>query len=167
MPELKDKIKIFIIIISSFIAFSCENIKGIRITSLEAESFSLRGFTSFDLNLKLGVHNPASDFLLQDIKGQLKYEEDPVADFLAKEILIEKKSDKIYILPCTVKIKKDAPIFKLITMLTTGDIKGFTADIEVKAKQKNGFSKRLKFSDVALEQLLENNAYAVPSEITK
>ena len=163
MPELKDKIKIFIIIISS----SCENIKGIRITSLEAESFSLRGFTSFDLNLKLGVHNPASDFLLQDIKGQLKYEEDPVADFLAKEILIEKKSDKIYILPCTVKIKKDAPIFKLITMLTTGDIKGFTADIEVKAKQKNGFSKRLKFSDVALEQLLENNAYAVPSEITK
>ena len=97
----------------------------------------------------------------------MKYEEDPVADFLAKEILIEKKSDKIYILPCTVKIKKDAPIFKLITMLTTGDIKGFTADIEVKAKQKNGFSKRLKFSDVALEQLLENNAYAVPSEITK
>ena len=51
----------------------CKDIRDIRVTSVEVESLSPRGFKSVDVFLKVGVDNPAKQVKISEIDGSVKH----------------------------------------------------------------------------------------------
>lgn len=152
--------KIFLGIAASvavLLASGCSGVskvKDIKVTSVGVESYSLKGLRSLDAVLALGIDNPTFAFTVTDLSGILKYNGEDFAFYSADTINVDKKSVKVYDLPCTATLSEGVGLMQVAQMARKGSLEGFTTDIEAKVKLK-GASKTLRFKDLDLQKLAE------------
>jgi len=151
-------LRIISIIIAVAVALSCTKIDDIKVTSCGLESFKPHGFRSADAVLAIGIDNPAMAFKVSDLIGIVKYNGEPFAYYSAEELEVQKKSSKVYNLPCEAALAEGVSVTRLLPLLRGGSLEGYTTDIVANVSLKNGMGKQLTYKDLKLKDLLENKA---------
>lgn len=130
-------------------------VKDIRVTSCGVESYSLKGLRSIDAVLAIGIDNPAMAFTVTDLNGILKLNGEDVAFYSADTVRVDKKSSKVYDVPCRATLSESVSLMQALQIARKGSLEGLTTDIEAKVKLKNGSGKTLKFKDLDLKEMAE------------
>lgn len=135
----------------------CSNkFKEIAVTSFQVESFSPNGLRSVDAIVVVGVHNPTVAFTLSDMKGTVR---DPESNVLAVleggPVAVEKKSDQVYRLPCSVTLGENLSLFQVLNLLKNMDFEGCVVDVSALITLSNGLKKTLVYKDIPVRDLLD------------
>lgn len=158
MKVLKNIILGLAVSLSVLFFGSCSGIskiKDIKVTSCGLESYSLKGLRSIDAVLAIGIDNPAMAFTVTDLSGILKYNGEDVAFYSADTVMVDKKSSKVYDLPCSATLSERVNLMQALQIARKGSLEGLTTDIEAKVKLKNGAGKTLRFKDLDLREMAE------------
>lgn len=156
MRFFKRSSTVFLVLAALLAALSgCSRVKDIKVTSFGVEEYSLRGFRSVDATLAVGIDNPAFAFTVSDINGVVKYKGEDFATYKADTVSVQKKSSRVYDLPCSATLSDGLGVLDLISILRKGDIEGFTTDVSAKVRLKSGASKTLRLKNLDLKKLME------------
>ena len=137
---------------------SCASYKDIKITSCELESISPRSFTSVDLVLDLGVHNPTVGFTVSDISGVILHaQQDTAATLTGGPVEIARKSDAVYKLPCTARLGSGASLMQILSLVASRDLSDYTVDLTMRITLKGGAGRTLQFKDLKLDELIKKS----------
>ena len=153
MGRVKSIISIFASVLLLAMIPSCSKVKDIKITSVGLESFSPKGFRSADAVLAIGIDNPAMGFIITKVNGMLKYNGEDFATYSADSLSVDKKSVKVYDLPCSAELSESVGLRQVMALLKNGSLEGFTTDVEAHVTLKNGVGKTFKFKDLDLNKL--------------
>ncbi len=134
---------------------SCSKVKDIKVTSCALESYSLRGFRSIDAVLAVGIDNPAFAFTVTDLNGIVKYKGEDFATYKADTVSVQKKSARVYDVPCSATLSDGVTLARLLSILKAGNLEGFTTDVVAKVKLRGGAGKTLRINDLDLQELME------------
>ena len=137
------------------LSVSCARYKDISVTSCEVSSLSPNGLRAVDAVLSVGVHNPTVAFTLSDISGTVREGESVIATFEGGPVSVERKSDQVYDLPCTLTLDESLSLFQVLNLIKKRDFSDFTVDVSGWVTLKNGLRKKLEFNDVPVSSLLE------------
>ena len=134
---------------------ACGKVKDISVTSCDVKSISPNGLRAVDMVLGVGVNDPAMDFTVSDIEGELRNGESTVATFTGGPVEVHKKSDEIYDLPCAVKMGDNLSLFDMLSIVRTKDFSNMKIDVTAQVRLKNGISKTLKYNDLSVQELMD------------
>ena len=137
------------------LSFSCASYKDISVTSCEVASLSPNGLRAVDAVLSVGVHNPTVAFTLSDIAGTVRQGENVIATCYGGPVSVDRKSDKVYDLPCTLTLDDSLSLFQVLSLIQKRDFSDFTVDVSGWVTLRNGLRKKLEFNDVPVSSLLE------------
>ena len=130
-------------------------IKDINVTSVGVESYTFTSLRSVNAVLAVGVDNPTFAFKVTDLNGILKYKGEDFAFYSADEIKVDRKSVKVYDLPCSATLSDGVSIKKVVQLFQSGSLEGFTTDVEAKVKLRSGAGTTLRFKDLDLQKMSE------------
>lgn len=152
-----DIIRRFVVIIMAAVfAVSCSSYKDISITSCDLKTISPNGLKAVDMLLSVGVHNPTVAFTLSDIIGELHDEDRVYASFSGGPVSVEKKSDDVHDLPCSVALGDNLSLFNALNVLKTRDISTMKINVSAVVRLKNGLHKTLRYEDMSVKEILDN-----------
>ena len=134
---------------------SCVNVQEIKVTSCSVKSITPSGLRSIQGLLALGIDDPASGFMVSDIRGIVKYKDNVIGSYTGGPVEVDGHSSKVYDLPCTATLAKDFSLMELFTLLANKNLEGYTTNISAKVRLKGGIGKTLEFKDVPLNKLLD------------
>ena len=137
---------------------ACYNFKDIEITSCELASLEPKGFRAVDAVLQVGVNNPTVSITLSDVTGAIRNGDLVVATFGGGPVTIDRKSEKVYELPCTVKLEEGLSLFQVLTLIKTMDFDGYVCDVTGTVALKNGLKKKLEFKDIPINSLMDKES---------
>ena len=80
-------------------------------TSFEVQSFSPNGMRSVDAVALVGVYNPTVEFTISELKGMVRDGDHVIAYLEGAPVTVEKKSDLVYELPCSVTLDENLSLF--------------------------------------------------------
>jgi len=126
---------------------SCSRFKDVTITSCDIVSLSPNGLKSVDVVLNVGVHNPASSFTVQDLKGTIHEADKVLAEFSAEPVTVGKKCDRVYEVRGSVTIVGKISFFDVMELLQTRDFSRFLFDADADVKLANGPHRKLTLKD--------------------
>ena len=135
------------------VAAGCSKVDDIKINSCKIESFSPKGLRAANAVLAIEVDNPVFAFRISDIEGVIKYKGEDFATFIADGLSVDRKSVKVYELPCEASLAEGVSFLNFLSAAGRMSLKGFTTDIKAKVKMKNGLGKTLEFKDLKLDEL--------------
>ena len=133
----------------------CKDIKDIRVTSVQVESLSPRGFKSMDVFLSVGVDNPAKQVKVSEIEGDLMSSGKVIGKLAVDPFVLAAKSSEVYGLKANVALAQGAGLKELMILASPGGLDGCTLDISAKAAYGKGAAMPLKFKDIPLKELLD------------
>ena len=134
-------------------ATSCcglSRVKDIRVTSLDMKYITPTSTRSMEAVLLIGINNPAMSFKVSGIEGSVKYGPRDIVVVKAGEILLEKKSEKVYELPCSASLAEGVSLLTLLPILADGSGANLTANVKLRVALKNGLGTDLEFNDLAI-----------------
>ena len=137
------------------LAAACNKFKEIDVTSCEVMSLTPKGFRSVDAVLGVGVYNPTVSFTLSDVTGNIRKDDLVIATFSGGPITIDKKSEKVYELPCTLMLEEGLSLFQVLTLIKTMDFEGYVIDASGVVSLSNGLKKNLQFKEIPVNSLLD------------
>ncbi|MBQ3723566.1 MAG: hypothetical protein II851_07650 [Bacteroidales bacterium] len=142
------------------LAVGCGKFKEIEVTSFQVESFSPNGMRAVDAVALVGVHNPTVGFTISDLKGTVRDGENEIAYLEGAPVTVEKKSDKEYVLPCTVTLSENLSLFQILSLLKNMDFEGCVVDLSALVTLNNGLKKTLVYNDIPVKDLMEKGRSA-------
>ena len=92
----------------------CKDIRDIRVTSVEVESLSPRGFKSVDVFLKVGVDNPAKQVKISEIDGSVKHSGKVIGKLAMDPVILVARSTEKYNFKATVSLAEGAGLKELM-----------------------------------------------------
>lgn len=109
---------------------------------------------SVDAKLLLGIDNPAPSFAVQEINGDIRYQEKVIAHFITGPLELQGKTEETYELPCTVRLADDASLLDILVIASKGTLEGLKADVNIQAGlKKNGVLRTpLTYKDLDISQ---------------
>jgi hypothetical protein len=140
------------------LSVACNKFKEIDVTSCEVASLTPKGFRSVDAVLAVGVHNPTVSFTLSDVTGSIRNGELTIATFTGGPVTVAKKCDDVYELPCTLMLEEGLSLFEIINLIKTMNFGGYTIDVSGEVSLANGLKKKLKYTDIPLDSLLDKGS---------
>ena len=126
------------------LAAACNKFKEIDVTSCEVMSLTPKGFRSVDAVLGVGVYNPT-----------VRKDDLVIATFSGGPVTIDKKSEKVYELPCTLMLEEGLSLFQVLTLIKTMDFDGYVIDASGVVSLSNGLKKNLQFKEIPVNSLLD------------
>ncbi len=132
----------------------CGDVRDIKVTSVEIENISLNGFRGANVDLAVGVDNPAFHVELSDIEGSLKLSGKVLGRMAMDPFVLHARSTEIYHLKTVVSIEQGVTLRELVALTDMQTLNSCTVDVSVRATLKNGVSKVLRFNDIPMTQLL-------------
>ena len=98
--------KMMLLAVMCVAAASCgvSKVKDIKINSFDVKYVTPTSARSLDAVLLVGIHNPAMKIIISGLEGTIKYGDREIAVVQAGTIPLEKKSDKVYEVPCTASL---------------------------------------------------------------
>ena len=132
----------------------CGDVRDIKVTSVEIENISLNGFRGANVDLAVGVDNPAFRVELSEIEGSLKLSGKVLGRMAMDPFVLHARSTEIYHLKAAVSIEQGVTLRELVSLTDMETLNSCTVDVSVRATLKNGVSKVLRFNDIPMTQLL-------------
>ena len=149
---------LFALLAIAILTPGCNKFKEIEVTSCEISSLTPKGFRSVDAVLSVGVHNPAPSFTLSDVTGCVRNGELTIATFSGGPVSVEKKSDQVYELPCTLMLEEGLSLFEVLNLFKTMDFTGYVVDVSGDVTLSGGLKKKLEYKDIPLDSLVEKGS---------
>ena len=132
----------------------CGNVKDIKVTSVNVENVSLNGFRGANVDLAVGVHNPAFQVELSEIEGCLKLSGKVLGRMAMAPFILHARSTEIYHLETAVSIEHGVTLRELVALTDMETLNKCTVDVSARATLKGGVSKVLHFNDIPMTELL-------------
>ena len=132
---------------------SMSKVKDITVTSVDFKYIAPTSSRSLDAVLLIGISNPAGTFSVSDLSGTVKYADRPLVNVEGGEILLEKKSEKVYEYPCSASLVDGVSLLSLLPLLSQGNPDRLTADIKLHVANKHGLGTDLAFNDISITKL--------------
>ena len=133
----------------------CKNLKDIRVTSVELESVSPRGFKSLDIFIRVGVDNPAKQVRISEIDGSLKHSGKIIGKLAMDPFVLTARSSETYTLKANVSLAKGAGFKDLMILASPDGLNGCSVDLSAKAALGKGAAVPVKMKDIPLKELLD------------
>ena len=130
------------------------DVRDIKVTSVNIESISLNGFRGANVDLAVGIDNPAFHVELSEIEGSLKLSGKVLGRMAMDPFVLHARSTEIYHLKAAVSIEQGVTLRELVSLTDMETLNSCTVDVSVRATLKNGVSKVLRFNDIPMTQLL-------------
>ena len=132
----------------------CGDVRDIKVTSVEIENISLNGFRGANVDLAVGVDNPAFHVELSEIEGSLKLSGKVLGRMTMDPFTLRARSAEIYHFRASLNIEQGVTLMEILSLIDKETLNQCMVDVSVKATLKGGVSKRLKFNDIPLTDLL-------------
>jgi hypothetical protein len=153
-------IRLLTCLVILILAAGCNKFKEIELTSFEVESFSPKGMRAVDAVALVGVHNPTVGFTISELKCTVRDGENVIAYLEGEPVTVEKKSDQVYKLPCSVTLDESLSLFQILTLLKNMDFEGCVVDLSALVTLSNGLKKTLEYKDIPVKDLMEKGRSA-------
>lgn len=145
-----------IFLVAALLGTACgmSKVKDIAITSVGVAYIVPTSARSVDAKLLLGIDNPARSFAVQEINGDIRYQEKVIAHFTTGSIELQGKSAETYELPCSVRLADGASLLEVLVIASKGSLEGLKADVNILAAlKKNGVIQTpLTYRDLDISQ---------------
>lgn len=135
----------------------CASVKDIAITSCAVEALSPRGLKAVDAVLALGIDNPVFGFKITWLDGVIRNGERTFATFNAEDISVDRRSVKIYSVPCTGALDKSVSLMELLRLASSRDFSSYVMDVDVHVKLRWGPGTTLHFKDMSISEMMETS----------
>lgn len=132
---------------------SMSKVKDISVTSVDFKYVTPTSSRSLDAVLLLGIDNPSGTFRISDLAGTVKYDGRPLVNVKGGEVLLEKKSSKVYEYPCSASLVDGVSFLSLLPLMAQGSQEKLTADIKLHVATKRGLGTDLVFNDLSISKL--------------
>ena len=129
-------------------------VKDIKVTSVDFKYFTPTSSRSMEAVLLLGINNPAMAITVSDLEGSVSYGGRPIVLVSGGEIPLEKKSEKVYEVPCSASLADGVSLLGLLPILSAGTGEGLTAEIRMHVATRKGIGTDLVFNDLTVKKLL-------------
>ena len=83
-----------------------------------------------------------------------------IAYLEGEPVTVEKKSDQVYKLPCSVTLDESLSLFQILTLLKNMDFEGCVVDLSALVTLSNGLKKTLEYKDIPVKDLMEKGRSA-------
>lgn len=137
-----------------------KDIKDIKVTSVNVESISPRGFKSVDVFLSAGVENPAKQVSVSEINGSIEYSGKIIGVLAMDPFVLAAKSTEVYNLKANIGLAKGAGYKDLMVLVNPDALNSCTVDISAKATYGKNTVVPIKIKDVPLNKLLKSISHA-------
>lgn len=154
MKKLIGKLAFALLVVAVLCVTGCGDVKDIKVTSVDIESISLKGFRGADVDLAVGIDNPAFQVELSEIEGSLKLSGKVLGRMAMAPFILHARSTEIYHLKTNVSIEHGVTLKELMALTDMETLNSCTVDVSVRATLKSGVSKVLKFNDIPMTELL-------------
>lgn len=134
----------------------CKDIKDIRVTSVDLESVSPRGFKSIDIYLSAEVYNPAKQVKLSEIEGTIAHSGKVIGKLAVDPIVLAAKSSEKYNVKANAALVQGAGFKELMVLASPGGLDECTIDISAKAAYGKGASLPVNMKNIPLKELLNS-----------
>lgn len=131
-----------------------QNIKNIKVTSVALESITPYGLRGVTASIAVGVDNPSFSVDLSEIEGALKLSGKVLGRMAMDPFVLQARSAEVYHLKTSVNIEQGVNLAELLALTDAETLNKCMVDVSVRATLKGGISKRLKFNDIPLTNLL-------------
>ena len=152
---MKRVIKLIICLAAALSITSCAgSFKDIKLTSCDIVSIDPRGLSAFDAALNLGVHNPAPQVTLSEMKAVIKMDQMPCLHLTAEDLTLARCSDAVYNVSFHGNLDENFNPFMLLQLLNQQDPASLTADISFHGKLRSGLGKYFEYKDIPIKDFL-------------
>ena len=134
----------------------CSKIQDIKVTSCSVDSFTPKGLRAAAAKLSICVENPDMEFTLSDISGTLFYKGKDFVLYSAEPVQVGARSTAVYPLSCTASLADGVSVLALLSLLKEYDLADFSTTLQAKVTLKSGLSKKLKFKDIPISDLIND-----------
>ena len=131
-------------------ACGVSKVKDIRVNSFDVKYITPTSARSMDAVLLVGIHNPATNIVISGLEGTVKYGGKEIAVVQAGTIPLEKKSDKVYEIPCTASLVDGVSLLSLLPIFAMQNAKDLSADVHLRVALKSGAGTDLVFNDLTI-----------------
>jgi hypothetical protein len=134
----------------------CARYTEIRPTSFRLESVSLHGLRSIDLEVSVGVCNPAGKINLSDIDAQVEHSGKVIGRLTLAPFMLMPKSDTVYRLQGKAELTNELSVMQALSFVKRPEqLRDATVDLSARVKLKSGVSKKVTYNDIPVEKLLK------------
>ena len=144
--------KFLLLAVLCMAAVSCgvAKVKDIKVNSFDVKYITPTSARSLDAVLLVGIHNPATNIVISGLEGTVKYGGREIAVVQAGTIPLEKKSDKVYEIPCTASLVDGVSLLSLFPIFAMQNPQDLSADVHLRVALKSGAGTDLVFNDLTI-----------------
>ena len=135
----------------------CGDVRDIKVTSVNIENISLNGFRGADVDLAVGIDNPAFRVELSEIEGALKHSGKVLGRMTMDPMVLQRRSAEIYHVKAFVSLGEDARLRDLLMLTDMAKLNECTIDVSATPRLKSGLGAPLTIKDISVKKLLEND----------
>ena len=154
MKKLLERLALVLLVVAVMCLSGCGDVRDIKVTSVNIENISLNGFRGANVDLAVGIDNPAFQVELSEIEGSLKLSGKVLGRMTMAPFVLHARSTEIYHLKTTVNIEQGVTLRDLMVLTDMEALNRCTVDVSVRATVKGGISKVLRFNDIPMTKLL-------------
>lgn len=152
MKPARHIVKLLVLAAMCVAAASCgvSKVKDIKVNSFDVKYITPTSARSLDAVLLVGIHNPAMSLVVSGLEGTIKYGNRDIAVVQAGTIPLEKKSDKVYEVPCTASLVDGVSLLTLFPIFAQQSPQNLSADVHLHVALKGGAGTDLVFNDLTI-----------------
>ena len=154
VKKLLQKLSFALLCVAALCLSGCGDIRDLEVTSVQVESIYPNGLRGVIVGLAVGIDNPAFQVGLSEIEGTLKLSGKVLGRMAMDPFVLHARSAETYHLKASVNIEQGVSLAELLALTDMETLNKCMVDVSVKATLKGGISKRLKFNDIPLTNLL-------------
>ena len=154
VKKLVQKLSMILLSATVLCLSGCGDIRDIEVTSVQIESIAPNGLRGVYVGLAVGIDNPAFQVGLSEIEGSLKLSGKVLGRMAMDPFVLQARSAEVYHLKTSVNIEQGVTLAELLALTDPETLNKCMVDVSVRATLKGGISKRLKFNDIPLTNLL-------------
>lgn len=149
------KFSIIFLALFALLLSSCSGFREVEVTSCKVKSVVPKGLTGIQVNLEVGILNPAPSFYITDLEGTAKLRGLPCLTFEAEPFKVEGHTNDSYRIAVVGHVDKNFSVFDLAGIIAdVSRLNDVTVDVRGRAKLDGGLSKKIGMKDVPLREVL-------------
>lgn len=134
----------------------CRKYEQIRITSADVKSVGMNGLRSINVDLLIGVDNPAGKVVIKHAEGTVKHFGKVIGSVSLAPLEIMPRSQAEYPVKASVELAQGMNLMEVMQLASPKKLNECTLDVSVSGTVA-GVAVKKKYNDIPLKQLLESN----------
>lgn len=136
---------------------SCGDLRDLSVTSFRVVSAGMSGDDGVDITLEVQIDNPSSRVEVSDMEATVKILSKAVVLLSCDDLIIHRRSEDMYLLPCKAKAAEGVGVLKLLRLIKGGFTDSKEVLVDVRAKVKVGVVKRsVEYTDIPIDTIIKD-----------